>query len=254
MENYRFGSSFFGSRIANLQNNELPITNTNYKLQTCTEPTPSGTVGKSNTYSFSCTIDNNWCSSEPNSVTNMSKGWFIGQWTFPVTTQMTSFDKNTQDTLNWVATLGAASCLSRSATLNFPNTDLGSPPAINDQYIGLCSWLDGMMSVTGDGTQNPSLGFVRDYMIIKTFASVYCATLYGYVDPSGTTQNNKLPVTVREAWLLNNEDIDGDAIGLITTQGAPFGTSFFYRFFESQKLLCYKQSHFWRITIPWFIK
>ena len=243
-DNFLLGNVFYGSRINNLCGGASPTVDQDYKLEGVFDAnTKNAACNKSSTAS-PCPVKNNWCDSliDPTKL-KTSKGWVRGQWTFPVTTQMTGAHGDTQDTLIRLAAQGKQRCLNGTLTTRAefawdPSDMRSPPPLLADNSIGLIHWLDGMLSVTCPqpknfqcdnktiGTINPSLGFIRDYMIIKTFASVYCATLYGYIDPS-VYQNNLLAVTVRENWLLDNNKLDGGASQLLDVKKGPFGPKIF---------------------------
>jgi hypothetical protein len=136
-------------------------------------------------------------------------GWLRGEWTFPITTQSTQpatsscIDNNectsgqfcytdvcyTQDTLGYVASQGPGKCVintnwtKTSVQLDDKKGPLTSPTLVTNAYTGIGPWLEDMLNTTGT-LSDPKTGFLRDYVIIRSFASAYCATLYGYADTS----------------------------------------------------------------------
>jgi len=171
-------------------------------------------------------------------------GWLRGEWTFPITTQSTQSptkscsDNNectsgqfcyksmcyTQDTLGYVASQGPDKCVTntqwtkKSVQLDDDKGPLTSPTLVTEAYTGIGPWLEDMLNTGTAGTSlsDPKTGFLRDYVIIRTFASAYCATLYGYADVSA----NKC----REKWL---EDGINDFQPIWNAEGLLGGTNVF---------------------------
>jgi len=172
-------------------------------------------------------------------------GWLRGEWTFPITTQSTQpitgsqcSDNNectsgqfcyksmcyTQDTLGYVASQGPDKCVTntqwtkKSVQLDDDKGPLTSPTLVTEAYTGIGPWLEDMLNTgtTGTSLSDPKTGFLRDYVIIRTFASAYCATLYGYADVSA----NKC----REKWL---EDGINDFQPIWNAEGLLGGTNVF---------------------------
>ena len=143
-------------------------------------------------------------------------GWLRGEWTFPVKTQSrTPSTKNCndcvntnemcidnvcylQDTLGFVTSAGAGPSLSSGAASwsSKVSGPLANPVLPPGHSIGLEYWLADMLTI-----QDPKVGFLRDYAIIRTFTSAYCATLYGYKSPDGVIKNS--PLQVQGNWLVN---------------------------------------------------
>ena len=143
-------------------------------------------------------------------------GWLRGEWTFPVKTQsQTPITKNCndcvntnemcidnvcylQDTLGFVTSAGANSSLSSGAASwsSKVSGPLANPVLPAGHSIGLEYWLADMLTI-----QDPKVGFLRDYAIIRTFTSAYCATLYGYKSPDGVIKNS--PLQVQGNWSVN---------------------------------------------------
>ena len=143
-------------------------------------------------------------------------GWLRGEWTFPVKTQsQTPITKNCndcvntnemcidnvcylQDTLGFVTSAGANSSLSSGAASwsSKVSGPLANPVLPAGHSIGLEYWLADMLTI-----QDPKVGFLRDYAIIRTFTSAYCATLYGYKSPDGVIK--KSPLQVQGNWSVN---------------------------------------------------
>ena len=149
-------------------------------------------------------------------------GCLHGEWTFPLTTQNTT-DKSTtfQDTINSFSQEGpSVFCTGGSVGINEHSLQadqkaLASPPKLlTGFYVGLGYWLNDMLKEITDY----KIGFLRDYIIIKTFASVYCTCLYG----DTTTTADSLS-TIRGQWFTSNENTPWDNSSWLTGNGAPFG-------------------------------
>jgi len=177
-------------------------------------------------------------------------GWLRGEWTFPITTQSTQATTNsctdnndctsgqfcykstcyTQDTLGYVASQGPGKCVTntnwtkKSVQLDNDKGPLTSPTLVTGAYTGIGPWLEDMLNTgtTGTSLSDPKTGFLRDYVIIRSFASAYCATLYGYADVApankcrenwfeGGNNNNFLPIW-NAAGLLDGNNVFGSIL------------------------------------------
>ena len=169
-----------------------PIFNTDYDINpfNCNSPFTPGT----------CT--GNRCTQDPDSQTKAA-GWINGEWTFPLTTQSTSPSQDKkQDTLNYMSARGK-SAMTNPLTLPPPPKELVPIPTLSpDSYAGLALWLrDLVNSVQTTYSSDQGSGFIRDYMIVKTFASMYCSTLYGSVNINSLNDpTNVFPSQARENW------------------------------------------------------
>ncbi len=147
----------------------------------------------------------NRCTESPN-TTKMASGWINGEWTWPLTTQNTSAVQSKQDTLNYISTDGLAKMvmtqkLVPSGKFSCPLCPI--PPLKPGRKAGLALWLRDLVNCVqmtySSGQQGP--GFIRDYMIVKTYASMYCSTLYGSINlASPQAQDNVLPHIARANW------------------------------------------------------
>ena len=88
-------------------------------------------------------------------------------------------------------------------TLPPPPTNLVPIPTLSPStYAGLALWLrDLVNSVQTTYSSDQGSGFIRDYMIVKTFASMYCSTLYGSVNINSLNDpTNVFPSQARGNW------------------------------------------------------
>ena len=175
-----------------------PIFDTDYDI----EPFNCNSTGRS-----SCT--GNRCTQDPDSPTKAA-GWINGEWTFPLTTQSTSSSQDKkQDTLNYMSARWGKTAMTNPLTLPPPPKELVPIQTLSPgSYAGLALWLrDLVTSVQTTYSSDQGSGFIRDYMIVKTFASMYCSTLYGSVNiNSPNDPTNVFPSQARENW-----DCDGGA-------------------------------------------
>ena len=175
-------------------------------------------------------------------VKGPSPGWLRGEWTFPITTQSTQpitgsqcsdnnectsgqFCNNTvcnkQDTLGYVASQGPGKCVTSDAMIG--NTKRGQsivvskpPPAINlHNFAGIAPWLSSFLT----NCEDPKAGFLRDYVIIRTFAAAYCATLYGHADVSANE--------CRKHWLEDGGSLTTTFQPIWNAEGLLGGTNVF---------------------------
>jgi len=165
--------------------------------------------------------------------TKLSPGWIRGVWTFPISTQSTNEEK-VQDTLNYFATNTSGRYLNGTLTQSSSTLTPANPPEppklIWDQCGGFISWITDMLA----NIESPQIGFIRDYMIVKSFASVYCGTLYGFL---GDDTTKVLPRAVRNNWQAN-DSTDFTAVWqgtklLSTDPGSPYGDMLFNQIKES---------------------
>jgi hypothetical protein len=165
-----------------------PIFDTDYDIQ------------PPNCNSIDGTCTGNRCTQDPDSP---KTGWINGEWTFPLTTQSTSPTPNKQDTLNYMFARWGKNAMTNSLTLpSDPKPLVPIPTLPPNTYAGLALWLrDLVNSVQTTYSSDQGPGFIRDYMIAKTFASAYCSTLYGSVNVALLKdQNNVFPNQARVNW------------------------------------------------------
>jgi hypothetical protein len=167
-----------------------PIFDTDYDIQ------------PPNCNSIDGTCTGNRCTQDPDSP-KKATGWINGEWTFPLTTQSTSPTPNKQDTLNYMFARWGKNAMTNSLTLpSDPKPLVPIPTLPPNTYAGLALWLrDLVNSVQTTYSSDQGPGFIRDYMIAKTFASAYCSTLYGSVNVALLKdQNNVFPNQARVNW------------------------------------------------------
>ena len=178
-----------------------PIFDTDYDIQ------------PSNCNSIDGTCTGNRCTSTPDSLSK-AIGWINGEWTWPLTTQNTSSTQNKQDTLNYFSTDGNAKLVMTNELTSptNPNPLVPIPKLDPGAKAGFAVWLKDLMTSVQNtypsGQQGP--GFIRDYMIVKTFAAMYCSTLYGSVNVASLQdQSNVFPSQARANWgYLNITDFN----------------------------------------------
>jgi len=179
-----------------------PIFDTDYDIQ------PSNC----NSIDGACT--GNRCTNTPDSLSK-AIGWINGEWTWPLTTQNTSPTPNKQDTLNYFSTDGNAKLVMTNELKSPTNPKplVPIPKLDPGAKAGFAVWLKDLVTSVQNtysifGQQGP--GFIRDYMIAKTFAAMYCSTLYGSVNVASLQdQSNVFPSQARANWgYLNITNFD----------------------------------------------
>ncbi len=235
--NWLINSNFLGNRtISSTSKDGLPVYGTDYLLAQCNRNyqaigdtcrggyCDSGSNYESNIFDGKIAQTSGQMAKKggwvPRYMSNdnikpKQPGWLRGEWTFPVKTQsQTPNTKNCndcvntnemcinnvcylQDTLGFVTSAGANSSLSSGAASwsSKVSGPLANPVLPTGHSIGLEYWLADMLTI-----QDPKVGFLRDYAIIRTFTSAYCATLYGYKSPDGAIKNS--PLQVQANWLV----------------------------------------------------
>ena len=205
--NWLLGKNFYGSRILtgkdDKTNTAVPVYNTDYNLESATCPNKPYIEDGSECKTNLCTS-----SSMTTNIAGGVSGWINGEWTFPLTTQNTATPGTTkQDTLNYYSANAARNSMTNQlpSPLPPPKSTLATPPPLNpDLSTGLVFWLGDLVSYTTTtyfGGQFQGPGFIRDYMIVKTFAAMYCSTLYGSVNVALLKdQNNVFPNQARANW------------------------------------------------------
>ena len=156
---------------------------------------------------------------------------------FPLLGQNTSSDKDlTQDTLNYFSTHGITEVITYSLPPKFrENKDISQDPTKQIllppmSHTGFISWIADMVN----SIDSYNVGFIRDYMIVKTFASIYCTTLYGNISPN---KSLKVPaLATRSTWGYNLQDFrdawQGNPL-LSEDAVSPFGNMLFDRISSS---------------------
>ena len=218
-ENYWLSTSnFYGASTGTKLNQD-------YSINLCT--------GSS---SQACSLGKRCSSSELSTLNDKSKskpGWIRGVWTFPVSTQTTN-PEQVQDTLNYFVTNTSGRYLNGTLTSSSSTRKSATPPEppklVWDQCAGFIPWIADMLA----NIESPQIGFIRDYMIVKSFASVYCGTLYGFQGDEIFTVS---PQAVRDNWgAHDSQDFTTVWQGtklLSTTPGSPYGDRLFNQIKES---------------------
>jgi len=207
--NWLLGQNCYGSRILSGKddktNTAIPVYNTDYNLESATCHNKPYTEDGSECKTNLCTS-----SSMATNITGGVSGWINGEWTFPLTTQNTAKPSTTtQDTLNYYSASAGWNSMTNLLPSRLPDpsskSTLATPPPLKpNMSTGLASWLKDLVTNTattyyGGDFQGP--GFIRDYMIVKTFASAYCSMLYGNITEKNLTDpNNILPIQARNNW------------------------------------------------------
>ncbi len=222
-QNWLIGENFLGGRILN------PARGTDYSLQSdnCDSPDSYGTGCKGASR----------CETTPTAAEKNVRGTIRGEWTFPLLGQNTSSDKDlTQDTLNYFSTHGITEVITDSLSSKFrenkyisqdPTKQILLPPM---SHTGFISWIADMVN----SIDSYNVGFIRDYMIVKTFASIYCTTLYGNISPNKSLK--KTALATRSTWGYNLQDFrdawQGNPL-LSEDAVSPFGNMLFDRISSS---------------------
>jgi len=207
--------NFYGSRTFSEKtplNYNDPFNNNN-KLITKPVFAQDYDIQPNNCNSTDGTCTGNRCTRSPDSQSK-AVGWISGEWTWPLTTQNTSPTPNKQDTLNYFSTDGNAKLVMTNelTTPTNPKPLVPIPKLDPGAKAGLVPWLRDLVNnvqiTYPSGQQGP--GFIRDYMIVKTFAAMYCSTLYGSVNVASLKdQSNVFPSQARNNWgYINITDFD----------------------------------------------
>ena len=193
-------------------------------------------------------------------INNVQPGWLQGVWTFPITSQnfKTKKSPSWQDTLQYFASDGKDFALfknpSKPTIMNSDNpvAVLGVKSDQKDQQplmtltptlkAGLGAWLNDMLG----SIEDYKAGFLRDYVIIRSFATVYATCMYGIDDKTDAPL-----VTIRGDWFGNNFQVPWSCNVLLKDNEAPFGNEMLNTFSNLES--SYKLTQGTMLSLPYCI-
>ena len=250
--NWLFGTNFLGTRTISGTDN-LPVCGSDYLLAQCnrnyfkTGVCVGGYCDKGDNYDtnvvkgkfaqtwITMAKEGGWVPVTVTSsdINKLQPGWLQGVWTFPITSQNFKTKKSPwQDTLQYFASGGKDFALHNNLSLsdqNIMNSDnpvavLGVKSDQKDQQplmtltptlkAGLGAWLNDMLG----SIEDYKAGFLRDYVIIRSFATVYATCMYGIDDKTDAPL-----ATIRADWFGNSFQVPWRCDVLLQDNEAPFG-------------------------------